>query len=110
MHKLLTDRPTDSVQQKQHEQTLVPWLDGSSVKLCPNCAKKFNIARRQHHCRLCGSIMCKECSQFLPINYAGDLHIKSKNQMFTISKINSKIFFFLTSFIGKSNSFITKWQ
>lgn len=76
LHKLLTDRPADSVQQKQHEQTLVPWLDGSSVKLCPNCAKKFNITRRQHHCRLCGSIMCKECSRFLPINDAGKFNLK----------------------------------
>lgn len=89
LHKLLTDRPSDSMQQKIHEQTvllvdlfvsfeklsicsfqLVPWLDGTSVKLCPNCAKKFNITRRQHHCRLCGSIMCHDCSRYLSIKDA----------------------------------------
>ncbi|XP_050300672.1 rabenosyn-5 [Anthonomus grandis grandis] len=55
---------------KQQEQELVEWLDGSSVTRCPSCAASFNIARRQHHCRLCGSIMCKNCSYFLPYDQA----------------------------------------
>ncbi|XP_057653617.1 rabenosyn-5 [Diorhabda carinulata] len=50
---------------KQHEQELVAWLDGSTVSRCPSCASSFNITRRQHHCRLCGSIMCNSCSYFL---------------------------------------------
>lgn len=55
---------------KQQEQELVDWLDGSSVTRCPSCAASFNIARRQHHCRLCGSIMCNNCSYFLPYDLA----------------------------------------
>lgn len=70
LHRLLKDLPTDAVQRKQHEQHTVPWLDGSSVKLCPNCAKSFHIARRQHHCRLCGGIMCNDCSRFLQLENA----------------------------------------
>ncbi|XP_034475361.1 rabenosyn-5 isoform X2 [Drosophila innubila] len=73
LHRLLKDLPTDAVQRKQHEQQTVPWLDGSSVKLCPNCAKSFHIARRQHHCRLCGGIMCHDCSRFLPLENAMQL-------------------------------------
>lgn len=73
LHKLLKDMPADLVQRKQHEQNIVPWLDGSSVKLCPNCAKSFHIARRQHHCRLCGSVMCNDCSKFLPMDDALEL-------------------------------------
>ncbi|XP_075158754.1 rabenosyn-5-like [Haematobia irritans] len=73
LHKLLKDMPTDAVLRKQHEQNIVPWLDGSSVKLCPNCAKSFNITRRKHHCRLCGSIMCHDCSKFLAIEVALEL-------------------------------------
>ncbi|XP_037819904.1 rabenosyn-5 [Lucilia sericata] len=73
LHKLLKDMPSDAVLRKQHEQNIVPWLDGSSVKLCPNCAKSFHIARRQHHCRLCGSIMCHDCSKFLPLDTALEL-------------------------------------
>ncbi|CAG9766369.1 unnamed protein product [Ceutorhynchus assimilis] len=55
---------------KQQEQELVVWLDGSTVTRCPSCAASFNIARRQHHCRLCGSIMCNNCSYFLPYDIA----------------------------------------
>lgn len=55
---------------KQQEQELVVWLDGSTVTRCPSCAASFNIARRQHHCRLCGSIMCNSCSYFLPYDAA----------------------------------------
>ena len=38
------------------------------VKLCPSCARAFNIARRKHHCRLCGSVMCQDCSEFVDFN------------------------------------------
>ncbi|XP_018570987.1 rabenosyn-5 [Anoplophora glabripennis] len=55
---------------KQQEQELVAWLDGSTVNRCPSCASVFNITRRQHHCRLCGSIMCNSCSYFLPYETA----------------------------------------
>nr|XP_023019565.1 rabenosyn-5 [Leptinotarsa decemlineata] len=55
---------------KQHEQELVAWLDGTTVSRCPSCTSAFNITRRQHHCRLCGSIMCNSCSYFLPYETA----------------------------------------
>ncbi|KAL0842396.1 hypothetical protein ABMA28_014510 [Loxostege sticticalis] len=70
LDKLVCNMPTDQNMRKQHEQEVVPWLDGSSVKLCPNCAKAFNITRRKHHCRLCGSILCHDCSVFLDLNIA----------------------------------------
>lgn len=70
LDKLVCNMPTESNQRKLHEQEVVPWLDGSSVKLCPNCAKSFNLTRRKHHCRLCGSILCHDCSMFLDINIA----------------------------------------
>jgi len=44
---------------------VVEWTPNDIVKLCPYCAKAFNIARRRHHCRLCGAIMCNTCSHFL---------------------------------------------
>lgn len=46
------------------------WLDGKDVALCPECTKKFNFARRQHHCRLCGCVMCDACSHFFDIDDA----------------------------------------
>ncbi|CRK90419.1 CLUMA_CG004163, isoform A [Clunio marinus] len=68
LNKLLTNRPQDPQQIKLHEQNLVPWIDGKLVKLCPSCAKSFFLTRRQHHCRICGSVMCNECSNFLSID------------------------------------------
>ncbi|XP_049867079.1 rabenosyn-5 [Pectinophora gossypiella] len=70
LDKLVCNMPAEPNQRKQHEQEVVPWLDGSSVKLCPNCAKAFNLTRRKHHCRLCGSILCNDCSLFLDLNIA----------------------------------------
>nr|CAH7759468.1 unnamed protein product [Callosobruchus chinensis] len=55
----------DGSDRKQHEQELVAWLDGTAVTRCPSCASSFNLVVRQHHCRLCGSIMCNSCSYFL---------------------------------------------
>lgn len=55
---------------KQHEQELVAWIDGTTVTRCPSCTATFNLTRRQHHCRLCGSIMCNSCSYFLSYEIA----------------------------------------
>ncbi|KAI5641768.1 FYVE zinc finger domain-containing protein [Phthorimaea operculella] len=70
LDKLVCNMPTEQNLRKQHEQEVVPWLDGSSVKLCPNCARAFNLTRRKHHCRLCGSLLCHDCSLFLDLNVA----------------------------------------
>ncbi|KAM7309369.1 hypothetical protein ISCGN_013000, partial [Ixodes scapularis] len=63
--KLLSDAPADPEKRKAHEKSIVPWIQDGDVKLCPGCAKPFNLSRRRHHCRLCGGIMCHVCSQFL---------------------------------------------
>lgn len=73
LHKMLSLRPVDGAQRRQLEQHLVPWMDGKLVRLCPGCAKRFLLTRRQHHCRLCGSIMCAECSRFLDLRLAAEL-------------------------------------
>lgn len=70
LHKLLANRPVDRAERRAQEQLLVQWADGKLVKLCPGCAKRFQLTRRQHHCRLCGSIMCDECSRFLAMDLA----------------------------------------
>ncbi|XP_076644420.1 rabenosyn-5 [Halictus rubicundus] len=70
LDKLLNNLPADPVDRKVHERTIVPWIDEKDVKLCPNCAKSFHIARRKHHCRLCGAVMCHNCTVFLPLHDA----------------------------------------
>lgn len=47
------------------DKSVVEWTSDSLVKLCPFCAKAFTFARRRHHCRACGAILCNSCSQFL---------------------------------------------
>lgn len=34
------------------------------------CHKSFGVRRRRHHCRLCGDIICKQCSSFITLNEA----------------------------------------
>lgn len=50
---------------KELEKKVVPWKPDKEVPFCRWCSKSFNVRRRRHHCRLCGSIMCKRCSIFL---------------------------------------------
>ncbi|KAL5242483.1 hypothetical protein ACI65C_009893 [Semiaphis heraclei] len=87
LEKLLCNLPQDPNKRKIHEQTIVHWLDGTDVTRCPDCTKSFNITRRQHHCRLCGSIVCHECSCFLPLSKAYEtINEPGKNPMNSIAQ------------------------
>ncbi|XP_040050085.2 rabenosyn-5 [Gasterosteus aculeatus] len=55
------------------EKSVVSWVSDSDVPFCPDCGNKFNIRNRRHHCRLCGSIMCRRCMEFVPIPLAHKL-------------------------------------
>ena len=56
------------------EKTIVRWKPDKEVPFCQWCSKSFNVRRRRHHCRLCGSIMCKRCSIFLLFSEAREYH------------------------------------
>ncbi|XP_047475313.1 rabenosyn-5-like [Penaeus chinensis] len=93
LDKLLRDIPNDPVKRKAHERSIVMWAEDKDVPLCPFCARTFNLARRRHHCRLCGGIMCDECSEFLTFDYAKKLvspvHQGNVNQMTTVATTSS---------------------
>ena len=38
------------------------WVDDNARTHCFVCNKKFNTARRKHHCRICGEVVCQACS------------------------------------------------
>ncbi|CAG0897939.1 unnamed protein product [Darwinula stevensoni] len=38
------------------------WASDKDATHCRSCEKEFNLARRKHHCRFCGEIFCKACS------------------------------------------------
>lgn len=61
---------------KAIEKSVVSWVNDSDVPLCPDCGNKFNIRNRRHHCRLCGSIMCRKCMEFVPLPLARKYNVK----------------------------------
>ncbi|KAG0203034.1 carboxypeptidase Y-deficient [Mortierella sp. GBA30] len=55
-------------QLKVSEQTIVKWEDDSSVPACYICFSIFNrYGNRKHHCRLCGRVICDNCSKQTPL-------------------------------------------
>ncbi|XP_067883139.1 rabenosyn-5-like, partial [Heterodontus francisci] len=64
---------TDPAKRKALERSVVNWVSDRDVPCCPDCGATFTIALRRHHCRLCGSIMCKRCAQFLTVDFAHKL-------------------------------------
>jgi hypothetical protein len=37
-----------------------PWVE---AEFCLECKSKFSITNRKHHCRHCGRVLCKKCSE-----------------------------------------------
>ncbi|XP_077427391.1 rabenosyn-5 isoform X2 [Vanacampus margaritifer] len=64
---------SDAAKIRAIEKSVVPWVNDSDVPFCPDCGSKFNIRNRRHHCRLCGSIMCRKCMDFVPLPLAQKL-------------------------------------
>lgn len=73
LDKLVSDGPFDPASRKAYEKSVVYWVADDDVRLCPGCGRSFRIARRRHHCRLCGGIMCNSCSKFILFSYARKL-------------------------------------
>ncbi|XP_075039801.1 rabenosyn-5 [Mixophyes fleayi] len=69
---------TDSAKIRAIEKSVVSWVNDQDVPFCPDCGNKFTIRNRRHHCRLCGSIMCRRCTQLLTIPFANKLTSASK--------------------------------
>lgn len=42
---------------------LVQWVPDKIATHCKSCLKEFGLTRRKHHCRHCGDIFCKNCSE-----------------------------------------------
>lgn len=73
LDRLLLNCPPSSqvVARREHELSIVGWVDESFVSLCPSCASRFNfLLLKKHHCRLCGGVMCSQCSQFIDFEFA----------------------------------------
>jgi len=40
----------------------VGWVMDNDIRECMECTKTFTWFRRRHHCRMCGVLVCNECS------------------------------------------------
>lgn len=72
LDKIVSCLPSEAAKRREHEQNVVTWVNDEDVQLCPQCAKSFNILRRKHHCRVCGTVQCHQCSQFLLLSFASE--------------------------------------
>ncbi|XP_027495943.1 rabenosyn-5 isoform X3 [Corapipo altera] len=72
---------TESAKIRAIEKSVVPWVSDQDVPFCPDCGSKFSIRNRRHHCRLCGSIMCKKCMELISLPLASKLTSASKEAL-----------------------------
>ncbi|KFU93955.1 Rabenosyn-5, partial [Chaetura pelagica] len=72
---------TESAKIRAIEKSVVPWVSDQDVPFCPDCGSKFSIRNRRHHCRLCGSIMCKKCTELVSLPLASKLTSASKEAL-----------------------------
>ncbi|NXI49433.1 RBNS5 protein, partial [Chloroceryle aenea] len=80
---------TDSAKVRAIEKSVVPWVSDQDVPFCPDCGSKFSIRNRRHHCRLCGSIMCKKCMELVSLPLASKLTSASKEALGSHTSPNS---------------------
>ncbi|XP_039403852.1 rabenosyn-5 isoform X2 [Mauremys reevesii] len=85
---------TESAKIRAIEKSVVPWVNDQDVPFCPDCGNKFSIRNRRHHCRLCGSIMCKKCMELvsLPLasEYSGQIiHGSRRGSISSVSSVSS---------------------
>lgn len=74
---------TESAKIRAIEKSVVPWVNDQDVPFCPDCGSKFSIRNRRHHCRLCGSIMCKKCMELISLLLANKLTSASRDALST---------------------------
>ncbi|XP_014612572.1 PREDICTED: RUN and FYVE domain-containing protein 2 isoform X3 [Polistes canadensis] len=58
----LREAADNAQRQSQQDGGGSAWADDRQVTHCKGCNREFNITRRKHHCRQCGNIFCKNCS------------------------------------------------
>ncbi|XP_043504562.1 protein RUFY3 isoform X3 [Polistes fuscatus] len=58
----LREAADNAQRQSQQDGGGTAWADDRQVTHCKGCNREFNITRRKHHCRHCGNIFCKNCS------------------------------------------------
>ena len=55
-------KPLQAHQEHQSRHIAPLWVQDAVSKNCQKCEVVFTLFRRRHHCRLCGALVCNECS------------------------------------------------
>ncbi|NXM73890.1 RBNS5 protein, partial [Serilophus lunatus] len=72
---------TESAKIRAIEKSVVPWVSDQDVPFCPDCGSRFSLRNRRHHCRLCGSIMCRKCMELVSLPLASKLTSASREAL-----------------------------
>mmetsp|Transcript_78963 Transcript_78963/g.199322 ORF Transcript_78963/g.199322 Transcript_78963/m.199322 type:complete len:360 (+) Transcript_78963:132-1211(+) len=40
------------------------WVKDTSASTCQGCKAPFSLFKRRHHCRACGNVFCRDCTDF----------------------------------------------
>lgn len=106
LDKITNERPSDPGKRKgstffyyfhgnsEFERSIVEWAADTESPICRCCAVKFGITRRRHHCRLCGRVMCHNCSRPLPLLLASKLWFMYFGKTTSYSLVDLKSFTF----------------
>jgi hypothetical protein len=52
------------VESSYEEQDYREWEDADKSSSCARCNKQFGVMIWKHHCRACGRVMCKKCTNY----------------------------------------------
>lgn len=84
-----------SVTFREYCQRIIPWNSDDSKNECPICASKFStVFQRKHHCRLCGNLVCKNCSIFIPLRVVNN-QVSKTYDLRSCRKCNDILFKYL---------------
>lgn len=76
------------------------WMEVSVTSICASCTKSFGFYPRKHHCRLDGLVICSQCSRFLSLAIARNLHsLKLVLKGLKRNIIDKSVFFPLIEYI-----------
>lgn len=60
---VLSDVKETVIESDEDLENVAPvWVPDSASNFCMLCESEFNLFRRRHHCRKCGSLICGSCS------------------------------------------------
>jgi len=50
------------VEDERRKNEIIVWQPDEKADECPICNISFGITKRRHHCRGCGRVVCRKCS------------------------------------------------